>query len=444
MHNAGKKMMKMINNDKLYLGENAVFPADPELTGINANVAVVGGTGTGKTVSCVLPMLLHNTDASMVIPVSKKKIIYQTKDVLEANGYNVQIIDFSKGESTIGFNPMAYLKDDNDVANMAHALVGTQKHEDKYWEDVSADVISAMLCLALYLCKDNPEMTPNLSHFMENYKMLFKGKLKTGSHFDQRISFDQNTNDAGFDINTLNSLFQKLEEEYPNNYGSACWNSIAFDSDKTFSSIKSVTNSAVSKITESVVALSKRPDTIDLEKLGKEKTALFLLTSPFDHKVTEYVNLFYSMLIERLMRMAEDNPDGCLDVPVRIVFDDFACGTRISDFEKHISIFRAAGISVMLLLQSESQLEAMYERAGAATILNNCDTYVYMGGNDVQTCRDVADKCNKDLNSILNMDLHRVIIFRRGSEPVFTMRYPTYEDEAFKNMERRVQHDVCP
>lgn len=428
----------MKNTDKLFLGENAVFPADPELSGINANVAVVGGTGTGKTVSCVLPMLLHNKSTSMVIPVSKKKIIYQTKDILEANGYNVQIIDFSKDGSTIGFNPLAYLKDNTDISNMAHTLVGTQKHDEKYWEDVASDVISAMLYLALYLCKDKPDMTPNLSHFMENYNMLFKGKLKSESRIDQKITYTE------FDINTLKGLFQKLNEECPNNYGSTCWNSIAFDSDRTFSSIKSVTNSAVSKITQSIIALSKMPETIDFEKLGKEKTALFLLTSPFDHNVTEYVNLFYSMLIDRLMRSAEANPNGCLEIPVQIIFDDFACGTRIYDFEKHISIFRAAGISAVLLLQSESQLEAIYERAGAVTILNNCDTYVYMGGNDVQTCREIAEKCNMDMNSILNMDLHRVIIFRRGSEPVFTMRYPTYEDEVFRNMERSVQHEVCP
>lgn len=427
--------MKRINTisnscDKLYLGEDAVFPADPSITGLNSNVVVVGGTGTGKTVSCVLPLLLHNRNTSMVIPITKKKIIYETYDILEANGYKVKIIDFSKNASTIGFNPLMYLKDDNDIANMSHTLIGQQLHEDKYWEDVSSDVISSLIYLSLYIAKEECNTQPDLSHFMVNYNMYRRG-------YQQRGFFDDDDVKHRPDISTLNKWFEKLEEvKGPDNYGSLCWSSISHKAERTFSNIKSVTNVAVSKITKNIIELSKMPETIDFEALGKEKTALFVLTSPFDRKVSEYVNLFYSMLLERLMRAAENNPNERLDIPVQIIFDDFACGTKIEDFDKYISIFRAAGISVVLLLQSESQLEGMYGKAGGVTILNNCDTYVYMGGTDTRTCREVAVRCNMNLNSILNMDLHRVIVFRRGIEPIFTMRYPTYEDEIFKSVER--------
>ena len=419
----------MFNTDMLYLGENAVFPADPAVSGINSNVAVVGGTGTGKTVSCVLPLLLHNMNTSMVIPVSKKSLICQAWDILEANGYNVEVLDFSKNASTVGFNPLLYLKDDNDIGNMAHMIVGEQKHDDKYWEDASSDVISAMLFLALYRCKEQ-NIDPDLSHVMDNYYMFLRGKRK-------KPVFGNEESTSVPDIDTLEMWFRKLEKELgPSNYGSTCWNSAISGSEKTNGNIKAVTNAAMSKITRNIVELSKMPNNIDFAKLGKEKTVLFVLTSPFDLKVTEYVNLFYSMLIEQLMKSAENNPGERLDIPVQIVFDDFACGAKVYNFDKQISIFRAAGISTVLLLQSESQLEAMYGKAGATTILNNCDTYVYMGGNDCQTCREVAERCNLNMNTILNMELHSVIVFRRGSEPIFTMRYPTFEDEVFKTIER--------
>ena len=129
--------------------------------------------------------------------------------------------------------------------------------------------------------------------------------------------------------------------------------------------------------------------------------------------------------------MAESNEDGKLDVPVHIICDDFACGSRIIDFENYISIFRAAGISVTLLLQSESQLSSMYGEYAAKTIINNCDTYVYMGGMDDETCRSISTKANKTVASLMALPKENVIVFRRGEKPFFSKRYQINNDPEY-------------
>ena len=232
-------------------------------------------------------------------------------------------------------------------------------------------------------------------------------------------------------LENLDNDFEYLESRIGPNGATTTWKSLPFKADKTISSIMSTLNVGMSQFTESVTKSAEMYNSIDFESLGRKKTVLFVVTSPFDVECSRYVNLFYSMLLKELMNSASAKPDYKLDIPVQIIFDDFACGTPIINFDRYISIFRAAGISTILLLQSESQLEAIYEKAGATTILNNCDTYVYMGGNDLGTCLEVARRCNKDASSILNMELNKVIIFRRGAEPVFTNRYPILKDKAY-------------
>ena len=108
----------------------------------------------------------------------------------------------------------------------------------------------------------------------------------------------------------------------------------------------------------------------------------------------------------------------------------------LAEFEDYISIFRAAGISVTLLLQSESQLSSMYGPEAAKTIINNCDTYVYMGGMDIETCRSIAAKSNKTLATIMSLPKKSVVVFRRGEKPWFSERYRITEDpEYIKAME---------
>ena len=130
------------------------------------------------------------------------------------------------------------------------------------------------------------------------------------------------------------------------------------------------------------------------------------------------INMFYGQLFKSLFEYAEELPTGVLPVPVRVVCDDFATGGRIADFPEYISIFREKGISVNLLIQSESQLAAMYGEDAATTIINNCDTYIYMGGMDLLTCRSISQRINKPLEDVLYMPIGKEYIMRRGQKPI--------------------------
>lgn len=133
--------------------------------------------------------------------------------------------------------------------------------------------------------------------------------------------------------------------------------------------------------------------------------------------------MFYAQAFKQLFEYAESRPDGVLPIPVHVLCDDFATGSRVMNFAEYISIFREKGISVTLLLQSESQLEGMYGADDATTIINNCDSYIYLGGMDLKTAQDVSMRLNVPLDEVLYMPIGQEILFRRGQRPIVTERY---------------------
>lgn len=98
-------------------------------------------------------------------------------------------------------------------------------------------------------------------------------------------------------------------------------------------------------------------------------------------------------------------------------------------------------ISTMLLIQSESQLVEMYGHANATTIINNCDTYVYMGSNDLSTARTISEKINLPLEDVLYMPLSQLFVFRRGQRPIITKRYDVEKNPQYRRVIEK--HQKC-
>jgi len=113
--------------------------------------------------------------------------------------------------------------------------------------------------------------------------------------------------------------------------------------------------------------------------------------------------------------------------------DDFACGTRIAGFDGLISVVRSRDIRVNIIIQSLAQLSKLYW-SSASTIVENCDTVVYLGGNDLQTARNFAQRLGVPLEEVLYMPLDQVLIFRRGQKPIVTKKYPIFENEEFRRI----------
>ena len=159
-------------------------------------------------------------------------------------------------------------------------------------------------------------------------------------------------------------------------------------------------------------------DEMEIASIGHRKTAVFVVVSDTDRSMDELANLFFTQAMNELCYEADHYcENNRFPLEVRFILDDFATNCKIEEFPRMIASVRSRGISAMLMLQAESQLEQAYER-DSSTIIGNCDTYIYMGGNDIDTAENIARRCNLPLGKILYMPVGTNWIFRRGELPV--------------------------
>lgn len=424
------------------LAEGITYPADSSVTGLNLNEIIVGGTGCGKSFSNAYSRLLHTHESSVVVPIAKRAIMGMFKGMFEERGYEVLVLDFAHpGKSDAGYDPLRYIKNNQDALRLARSLIyatpaiGRVREEDPYWNNSATSVIAAEIIL-VRLIDEEPQFVDVIQNGMKLLPRIFLGKHPTFAdvlhlHRSMEVKPDKN----GQFSSNLDELFDTAEEFFPGNQATQLWKTVKGLSMKTASCILSIANNALDKIfTEGVLNMVKNKRNVGFRELGRKKTALFVLNSPMNKSLLSLTNMMYSDLFKELFEEAEEKPEGRLDVPVHIVCDDFACAGRIDGFEDYISIFRAAGISVTLLLQSESQLTSMYGDGAAATIVNNCDTYVYLGGMDIYTCENIARRMNKPLDKVLSLPLETAVVFRRGMPHAVARRYQTLEDPVYKEL----------
>lgn len=400
--------------DKYIIGDGIEFTSDSSVTGLNNNLIVVGSSGCGKTKSISEPRIITSRNSSLICTLTKRKLVDQYRYELEKRGYEVEELNFVNPEQgDVCFDPFGYLKRTADVDHLAGAIIeaggGSAISSDPFWTLAGKALLSAEI-EAIRRCGK-----PTLEHFMA----LF-GKLKILSGGDELIK------------TTHDKLFEHLGKLEDTEFLMNCWNTFRASAMKTAASIYVTASAYVSGIfTEELVRASKVTEQVDITSLGKRKKALFVVTSPVNESMHRYVNLFYGQVFKELFEFAESRPDGELPVPVHILCDDFATGGRVQSFPDYISIFREKGISVTLLLQSESQLASTYGENGCKTIINNCDTYVFMGGMDVDTCRSLSIKMDVPIGDVLYLPVGKEYILRRGQKPILADRYDIYNDKTY-------------
>ena len=199
--------------------------------------------------------------------------------------------------------------------------------------------------------------------------------------------------------------------------------------DKTLRSILISLNARLGAFGTPEICGMTMEDDIDIPSLGQKKSALFVVVSDTERSLDGLVNIFFTQAMHELCRYADKEcPGGRLPVPVRFILDDFATNCRIEEFPRMIASIRSRGISAMLMVQAEAQLMQGYGEDGR-TIIGNCDTYVFLGGNDLPTAENVARRADVLLSEILSMPAGMGWIFRRGMKPV---RAKEFELETFK------------
>ena len=412
--------------DQMILGEGVVYSTDCNITRLNNNVLICGGSGSGKTTGIVEPRLLDTYNTSLIVTVTKRRIVNKYKDMFIKRGFIVRDANFIDPEkSDIAFDPLEYVTSYTDIRFLAEAIVKANPQKDKsnvdpYWDQAATSLLSAEIAYTM----------------MTNEDATFADVL---SLHDKLIFTESN----GRLETSLDIEFNYLNNIKPNCFAVQCWRSFQQLPIKTASCVFSTLNTTIDTIfNPKLRKMIAKKEKIDFEEIATKKTVLFISTSAVNPALFSFINMFYAQMFKQLFEFAENQPTGYLPVPVHVICDDFATGGRILNFPEYISIFREKRISVTLLLQSESQLENMYSIEDTTTIINNCDTYIYMGGMDLTTARHISERLNAPLEDVLYMPIGQEIIFRRGQKPIITKRYNIYQNEKYKNITKEFEKTI--
>ena len=412
----------MNSTERMILGNDCIYSGDPEETGLNRNVSIVGGTGSGKTKSYVEPELM---EALRVENPNNKCVILTKRDIpdryiplFEAAGFTVYDLDLSDSEKgNCCYDPLAYVKSEEDISDLAHAIVMANERKehsnaDPFWDESSEQLLGAEIGATL--------MTKNKPTFADVLDLHFSLKIQ----------------ESGCGITTsLDSLFKTIEKAAPDCYAAVCWKTFREAAAKTAKSIYVSMNPTLRAFTTSIRNNMRNKPPVDFDKFASEKSILFITTSPVKKALHGLANIFVSQAISELFTIADESAAGALEIPTDIIFDDFATGAKVSDMPEKLSICRAKGIAFSgILLQSESQLKRMYGEYESIEIIDQCDSYVFFGGNNYETAKALSLKMNVPLDEILYLPVGRIIVFRRGQKPVFSTRYDIFHDEFYQRI----------
>ena len=411
--------------DSLILGDGpaGIYSMDPQESPVNNNVMVIAGTGGGKTKSVVEANLLHAQHQSMVVLLTKRRLLDQYRVHLKKRGYRIKILNLvNPDESAQGFDPMLHIKDDSDLALLGKSLMectGDTSEKDRYWQNSAASLFCAIAKLAIHKYGKAARM----KHVLYLLRYI---DVNCSEYYDEDEDCMVQVSDC-----CPKEDFEALREKDPKMYSD--WCQYKENAPNAAASIRGVLLTAINTMmTDGICNLMAKEQQLDFRSLVERKTVLFIVTSPVNPALHPFANLVFGSLFKELFEYAEELPGGRLPIPLTAICDDFATGGQIPNFQHHISIFREKGIAVMMLVQSLSQLAAMYGSYGAVTIRDNTDNIVYLGGNDLDTADQIARRINKPVDEVLALPIGQEYLFRRGQKPIQMQRYQIYDDPLYQ------------
>ena len=411
--------------DFLILGEGpaGTYSMDPRRSPVNNNVMVIAGTGGGKTKSVVEANLLHAQHQSMVVLLTKRRLLDQYRVHLKKRGYRIKVLNLvNPDESALGFDPMLHIKDDSDLALLGKSLMectGDTSERDRYWQNSAASLFCAVAKLAIHKYGKDARM----KHVLYLLRYI---DVSCSEYYDDDEERMVHVSDC-----CPKEDFEALREEDPKMYSD--WCQYKENASNTAACIRGVLLTAINTLmTDGICNMMAKEQQLDFCSLVRQKTVLFIVTSPVNPALHPFANLVFGSMFKELFEYAEKLPNGRLPIPLTAICDDFATGGQIPNFQHHISIFREKGIAVMMLVQSLSQLAAMYGNNGAVTIRDNTDNIVYMGGNDLETADQIARRINKPVDEVLSLPIGQEYLFRRGQKPLQLQRYQIYDDPLYR------------
>lgn len=404
--------------DKVILAKNVVLEDGLGSNRPNNNQIIFGGTGSGKSMSIVLPTLCHMKESSLIGTFAKRSVVSNAVSFFRKRKYKTYVWNLANpGKGDVIPDPLSYVASDDDVQELAHQIAnGNPEYQratkfDPYWRDASEALLTALIYYVL-MTEKNPSMKKVIDLF---YKLKIK--------------------EAGKGISTsLDSQFAWLESKAPDSVAARKFSPYCMLPFSTAGCCRDDLEKAIQNMFPASIQNAMSEDAyVSFEDFATNRTAIFIITSPVRTAQYGFANLMFGIAIRQLMEFAETRENNRLPRDVRLVFDDFACGFPIQNYEKSISTFRAAGISSMMLCQSLSQLDATYGQDNSTVILDNCSSLIYLpGGMNKKTCTYISEMVNLPLDEIMFMEIGNVIVFQSGKQPVIAPRYDTLSDPMYQ------------
>ena len=383
-----------MENGKMIIARDVSYSLNTKETQLNNNVMVVGASGAGKTRSIVSPNIL-NASGSYIISDPKGNLYNKYKDYLISKGYVVKKLDFTRPMQSARYNFLSYIREPIDIIKAAHMLAYVEGNSiiDPFWDQSSEMLLSALIAYLIEFVE------PERQNFRSIMTLLQLGRADEYSSSSKTC---------------LDIMVENAAKRCPNSWAVNQYRNVRTAPEKTFNCILISILTKIRSLTSEEITYLTSGDDINISSIGRRKTALFVVVSDTDRSMDVLANLFFTQAMNELCRYADNEcANNELPVPVRFILDDFATNCKIGEFPRMIASIRSRGISAMLLLQAEGQMTSYYG-SDDKTIIGNCDTYVYMGGNDVDTAKAIAERCNLPFQKLLEMPVGSSYIFRRG------------------------------
>ena len=371
----------------------------------NKNIVVIGGSGSGKTRFFVKPSVMQ-MNCSMVITDPKGTLIEECGKMLakgppkkDKNGnimkdksgkvvhepYVIKVLNTINFSKSLHYNPFAYIRSEKDILKLVTTIIVNTKGEgekasEDFWVKAEKLLYTALIAFIWY---EGDEEEKNLNTLLD---LLNESETREEDETYQ---------------NPVDMMFQELEERYPQHFAVRQYKKYKMAAGKTAKSILISCGARLAPFDIAELREIMSYDEMELDKIGDRKTALFLIMSDTDTTFNFVIAMLQSQLFNLLCHKADDEYGGRLPVHVRVIADEFANIGQIPQFDKLIATIRSREISASIILQSQSQLKAMYKDS-ADTILGNCDTTLFLGGKEKTTLKEMSELLGKETIDLYN------------------------------------------
>ena len=355
----------------------------------NKNILVIGGSGSGKTRFFCKPSLLQ-CHSSYVVTDPKGTILNEVGRLLERKKYRIKSLNLINFKKSMRYNPLAYIRSEKDILKLVNALIMNTKGEgDKSGEDfwVKAERLyySALIGYIWY------EATEDEKNFITLLDLINASEVREDDEEYQ---------------SPVDLLFADLEEKDPDHFAVKQYKKFKMAAGKTLKSILISCGARLAPFDIKELRELMAYDELELDTLGDSKAALFVIISDTDSTFNFVAALMYSQLFNLLCDKADDFYGGRLPVHVRLILDEFANIGQIPAFDKLIATIRSREISASIILQSQSQLKAIYKDS-ADTIVGNCDSTLFLGGKEKTTLKEISELLGKETIDSYNRSENR-------------------------------------